>query len=320
MGCPMQVVALQEPIAAVSSAGHQYVFTVFTPAYNRAHTLPRVFESLCAQTFRNFEWLLVDDGSTDVTRQLVEDFKAKAAFPIRYVFQSNLGKHVAFNRAVAEARGELFLTLDSDDACTPQALERLRFHWDAIPEKERNNFSAVTALCADQNGKVVGLLFPRDITDSNSIDIYTGHRAFGDKWGFQRTSILREFPFPEITGEKFIPEGIVWNRIALKYKTRFVNEVLKTCHYLADGLSATSSAIRARNPLGATLYYQEHSSLAVPFLCKMRSLINYGRFSLHAGIPPVRIVFGSPYSILTIALMPASFILFWKDRERLNRK
>ncbi len=99
----------------------QHVFTVFTATFNRAHVLHRVYHSLRAQTFRDFEWLVVDDGSTDGTGALVEAWRAEADFPIRYRYQENRGKHVACNRAVAEARGRFFLTLDSDDACVPQA-------------------------------------------------------------------------------------------------------------------------------------------------------------------------------------------------------
>src|SRR5579872_2682653 len=141
-----------------------YLFTVFTPTYNRASTLPRVYESLKAQTFRGFEWLIVDDGSTDSTREIVEKWQAE--FPIRYIYQRNQGKPAAYNRAVAEARGELFLFIDSDDACLPEALERLKYHWDGIPAGERGKFSAVTALCKDQHDCLCGEKFPCDVLDS----------------------------------------------------------------------------------------------------------------------------------------------------------
>src|SRR5690242_19362698 len=102
------------------------LFTVFTPTYNRAHTIERVYRSLCTQNCRDFEWLVVDDGSTDGTEALIRQWQHEAEFPIRYFWQPNAGKHVAMNRGVAEASGSLFLTLDSDDACVPWALERLR--------------------------------------------------------------------------------------------------------------------------------------------------------------------------------------------------
>ena len=130
-------------------------FTVFTPTYNRAHTLPRAFESLKRQTFRDFEWLIVDDGSTDNTRELIEVWQKDSSFPIRYFWQENAHKKTAFNLGVKEARGELFLPLDSDDEALPDALKILDQHWNNIPESERGKFSSVTGLCVDERGGVV---------------------------------------------------------------------------------------------------------------------------------------------------------------------
>src|SRR5690242_2999845 len=127
----------------------RYCFTVFTPAYNRAPTLPRVYESLKAQTFRDFEWLIVDDGSTDNTPELVAQWQSTGELSIRYFQQEHCGRHIAFNRGVHEAQGTLFLNCDSDDAFVPQTLTRFLYHWENIPLAERSSFSAVTALCMD---------------------------------------------------------------------------------------------------------------------------------------------------------------------------
>ena len=203
-------------------------FTVFTATHNRANTLVRVRDSLDVQTFRDFEWIVVDDGSTDDTRQHVERWQQDASFPIRYFFQENSGKHVAFNRAVRHARGALFLNLDSDDECAPEALERLHDWWQAIPEPERDDFSAVTTLCRDQTGALLGTRFPESPLDCTSIEMRWKHKVKGEKWGFHRTDVLRQHPFPEPEGVKFVSESIVWRAIDKRFKTRFVNEVLRT--------------------------------------------------------------------------------------------
>ena len=162
----------------------EHTFTVFTATYNRAHVLHRVYESLRAQTFRDFEWLVVDDGSTDETRALIEGWRDEANFPIRYYHQEeNQGKHVAYNRAVTLARGRLFLTLDSDDACVAHALERFNQYWNAIPEHERPKFSAITCLCADHKGHVLGKPFPDQVVDSDSLDCRYRLKVRGEKWG-----------------------------------------------------------------------------------------------------------------------------------------
>ncbi len=125
-------------VRALSPGEHDPTFTVFTATYNRAHLLQRVFDSLERQTYRDFEWLIVDDGSTDDTESIVRDWGLRADFPVRYVRQPHSGKHVAFNRGVREARGRLFLTWDSDDGAVPEALERFRANWDAIPSDRRS--------------------------------------------------------------------------------------------------------------------------------------------------------------------------------------
>jgi glycosyltransferase involved in cell wall biosynthesis len=214
-----------------------YTFTVFTASYNRAHTLLRVYQSLCAQTYQDFEWLIVDDGSTDTTSDLVEKCQKAARFPIRYIYQQHGGKHIAWNRGVREANGKFFLSVDSDDACVPEALEQFQHFWNAIPETDRNQFSAVTGLCADQHGKLIGDKFPKDVLDCSAMEIRYRYRVRGEKWGFHRIDILREFPFPELEGVTHIPEAVVWNAIDGKYKTRFVNCVLLNCFPGSDQLT-----------------------------------------------------------------------------------
>ena len=139
-----------------------FTFTVYTGTRNRAHTLERPYRSLQAQTFRDFEWLVVDDKSTDGTTELIEKWQAEADFPIRYIRHANRGHHGSSNVAVQQARGELFLTLDSDDGAVPEALERFKAIWDDIPADRRDRYSAVTALatgrerCPDRGPVPVG--------------------------------------------------------------------------------------------------------------------------------------------------------------------
>ena len=211
----------------MSPGEHDPTFTVFTATHDRAHLLQRVFDSLERQTYRDFEWLIVDDGSTDGTDSMVRDWALRADFPVRYVRQPHSGKHVAFNRGVREARGRLFLSWDSDDGAVPEALERFKVHWGSIPADRRARFSAVTALCMDEHGRPVGDRFPRDITDSEPLELYFRYRTRGEKWGFQRTDVLLEFPFPEPPGVSFVSESIVWFAIARRFKTRYVNEYLR---------------------------------------------------------------------------------------------
>ena len=263
-------------------------FTVFTATHDRAHLLHRVFEDLERQTDRDFEWLIVDDGSRDDTEAKVREWASRATFPVRYVRQPHAGKHVAFNRGVREARGRLFLSWDSDDGAVPEALERFRAHWDAIPADRRSTFSAVSALRRYSDGTPIGDRFPRDITDSDPLELYFRYRVRGDKWGFHLTEVLLDNPFPEPEGVTFVSESIVWFAIGRQYRTRYVNEFLGINYPAAPGETHLSSlsVVTAR---GRLLFHQAVIDDYPDFvrtapLLILKSLINYVRYSFFVGI------------------------------------
>jgi len=268
-------------------SSQRIIFTVFTPTYNRAHLLGRAFQSLKDQTFHEFEWVIVDDGSTDGTQDLVARWAKESDFPISYVWQPNSGKHVTINRGVAMAKGELFVILDSDDWLAPTALERFLYHWGSIPPQVRDSYTGVAGLYAYPSRKIVGSPFPRPVIDSNAVEVRTKYRVKGDKFGMNRTDVLREFPFPEDLG-RFVPESLIWNRIARKYRIRFVNEILAYKEYQPGGLSARSVEVRAKSSDAARTYYRELvelEGLYVPFFDRLRACANYVRFSFHSKVP-----------------------------------
>lgn len=301
-----------------------FAFTVFTATFNRAHTLRRVYDSLCSQTYRDFEWLVVDDGSTDGTRALIEAWSRQAPFAIHYVHQENRGKHVAHNRGVELARGQLFLSLDSDDSCVPQALERFKWHWDRIPAASRASFTGVTALCADQLGRVHGSRFPVDVFDSDSLEARYRFKVTGEKWGFHRIEVVRRYPFPEIPGARHVPENLVWFQIARSYRTRYVNEVLRTywtsevegARLTSTGLSREQTAALAvlyRSLLNDHLRWFRYAP--VRFL---HSGLNYSRFSFAsgAGILRQRRQLGAAARVLWLATLPLGAAASVRDRYR----
>ncbi|MCY0975843.1 glycosyltransferase family A protein [Chryseobacterium wangxinyae] len=182
--------------------------TILTPSYNRAHTLPRVFESLQKQTFKDFEWIVIDDGSTDNTKDLVEKFQKEADFKIRYYFQENQHKFLTFFRGIDLAEGQYFSPLDSDDALPADSMEILVNTWEGIAESQ--NIVFVSTLCEDQFGNVVGDKFPNDPLICSIFDMRYTYKIKGDKWGMGKTEIYKKMKlnFGNLAGKGFIPEGV----------------------------------------------------------------------------------------------------------------
>ena len=298
------------------------LFTVFTPTYNRARTLHRVYESLQAQSLRDFEWLVVDDGSTDNTKEIVDRWQKEADFPIRYVWQANGHKKTAFNHGVRLAKGQFFLTADSDDRFVPHALERFAFHWRAIPEAKRAHFAGVCGLCQDENGKLIGNQFPGiKGLDSDSLEIFYRHKILGEKWGFTRTQLLKVHPFPEnLPGH--VPEGVVWSAIATTHKTRFVNEVLRIyCQDAGDQLTHDSDpALDAPGNLYWKTRVLSHNIRwfrRAP-LSFMLDAARWLRFRLHLNKPLANVVNFWPSNwlgrILILIMSPVGFAWWLSDR------
>ena len=252
--------------------------TVFTPTYNRAYLLPRLFESLYKQTFKEFEWLIVDDGSTDNPAEVVERLQnhPDRTFPVRYYKKENGGKHTAINLGVKEARGELFFIADSDDILPPDSLENVIFEWKSI--KDNRSFGGICGLDSTFEGKLIGSGLPFDKIDGTSIDVRFRLGVTGDMKEVFRVSVLKEFPFPEINGERFCPEVLVWNRIATKYKLRYINQVVYMAEYQPNGITSTITRSRMESPIASTMTYAEMLDYDIPLKEKVRSAINYWRF------------------------------------------
>jgi glycosyltransferase involved in cell wall biosynthesis len=307
----------------------RYLFTVFTPTYNRAATLPRVYRSLQAQSFRDFEWLIVDDGSTDETRSLVESWQREASFPIRYLWQEHAHKKTAVSRGVAEANGELFLSLDSDDEMFPATLATFRAIWLGIPEADRDRYSGVTGLCVYADGSIVGDRYPRSPLDSNSLENAHRWKIKGEKFGFQRTDILRKFSFPkDING--YVPEGVIWFAIARAgYITRYVNEVLRVYHQTEGSIvHVKRSLVAIRHAEGAAFAASEELSIDLRqwglrdpiYFVKRAALYTCSRLALfeqrRAKTYPLR---GILPRLLVLLMSPVGLAIYLLDRIRRTR-
>jgi glycosyltransferase involved in cell wall biosynthesis len=294
--------------------------TVLTPTYNRAPLLPRLFESLEAQTYSGFEWLVLDDGSTDDTAAVVAGFAARAMFPIRYVHRENGGKHAALNTGVAAAHGEYCAVIDSDDWYDPSALEVLCAEWRSIAEPDA--FAEVQGLCATSSGEIIGSRFPGgERMDSDAFEIFYRYGVRGDKIGMIRTEVMREFPFPEEFGRNYVTESLIWYRIARTYRTRYLNTVLARKEYLPGGItrSARREAL-ARAPLHR-VFFKEVVQMRRPLPAKerYRAYANWARNARLAGIPLRTELPDAPSRLWFRLAAPTGMVLAARDRARSGR-
>jgi len=298
-------------------------FSVLIPAYNRAHTLPRTFTSLEKQTFRDFEVVIVDDGSGDGTRALVKHWRSTVDFPVHYIYQENQGKHAAHNTGVAAARGMMTVILDSDDWFSDNTLERIRYHWESIPELRREDYAGVEGLSAMGDGKVAGDKYPQDIFDCDYLGVRMKHHIRGDKCNAILTAILRQFPYPVVEGENHMPPAYVFKRIAHHYKTRHINEVLQFKEYQPGGLTSDRFALRMRVPRSLRMYHFDDISLHKNDMSMGYLIINYARYirySLHSGVTLSRQWMEVPSKVFWLAGLPKGFIAWIRDRRRMARR
>lgn len=226
--------------------------TIFTPTYNRRQLIERLYQSLLSQTQKNFEWLVIDDGSTDNTENYFTDLLAKQQpFPIRYIRQENGGKHRAINKGVQNANGELFFIVDSDDYLTENAIEKIN-QWVATLDNS-HKWAGIAGLKGYSKDSVVGQHSRVSYVDAKNSE-RRKYNLLGDKAEVYFTKVLKKYPFPEIPGEKFISEEIVWNAIARgDYYLRWFSEIIYICDYLDDGLTKDNTKDR-NNPQGRLLW------------------------------------------------------------------
>lgn len=254
------------------------LITVFTPTYNRADLLPRLYESLQEQTTNNFEWLIVDDGSTDYTKKVIEAIieKNKDKFPIRYFYKQNGGKHTAINRGVQEAKGELILIADSDDSLPCNSLFLINEEYLKI--KDDHSIGGICGLMAHHDGRIIGSRNITKVESLSSIEMRYKYGFKGDLCEVFKTRILQMFPFPEIKNERFCPEDLVLNRIAKKFKLLFINDVIYLRDYLEGGLTSKIVKIRMQSPIASMMCYAEILQNNIPYIYKLKAAINYWRF------------------------------------------
>lgn len=227
---------------------HNYVaLSIVTPVYNRAELLKKCFQSLIAQTCYDFEWIIVDDGSTDNTLEVAQSFKAD--FPIKVITKPNGGKHTALNASHPYIYGEYVLMLDSDDTLVPSAVSEVINGWRIF--ESQSDIGIVTFLKGEDENHPSCMAYPED--EGKPVDINRYRRksiSSIDACEVIRTELFKKYPFPEFEGEKFIAEGALWTRVGLTHKCVYINKVIYLANYLEGGLTKLGKPLRVHNPNG----------------------------------------------------------------------
>ena len=282
------------------------MITILTPTYNRGYIIHKAYQSLLEQTNQEFEWIVIDDGSVDNTKEIIHQFMEEEKIPIRYFYKANGGKHTALNFGFKKAKGEFLLILDSDDYLTANAVEKIYEYWEKY--KDNKSIAALSFLRIRENGEKIGKVFSQHEIIANNISFRYNQNIYGDMAEVYRTKVLKKKPFPVFERERYLSEAIVWNKIALDYDTVYINEGIYVCEYQNDGLTKKSLELRFYNPIGAlenaNLFMISKFKLSI----RVKNAILYDGFSLIARRNLSTIIACSNNKFLTLLFFPAGLL------------
>lgn len=292
--------------------------TVVTPTYNRANELEKAFNSLKEQTEKDFEWLVIDDGSTDNTEDVIKDFKKETNFDISYYKQDNQGKHIALNIAFKKVKTELLMILDSDDCLTRTAIEEILL----IHNKYKDDDKVVAYVF--QKGKLnapterITQVFKKEQFIDNYNTYIINKEIKGDKEEVFKTKILKNYSYPQYLGEKFVGEGVLWSKISHNYDMVFCNKIIYLCEYLDGGLTKSGRSFRMKNPQGGKYHAEEYLDKRYKNKIRIKNAILYLVYSKALKENYFKILKNRKEKILFImAKIPSEIIYYkWSNMEK----
>lgn len=288
--------------------------TILTPTFNREHYLPALYESLQNQTNLEFEWLVIDDGSTDATEDLIQSYIIEGKIPIRYIKKENGGKHTALNVGIKKINSVLTIIVDSDDQLTHEAVDTiLQYH-----KKYKSNIDlcGYSFLRVFLDGKTNGKPFPSDEWITSFIEARINRNdTNSDKAEVYYTDVLKQYPFPEYPGERFLGEDIVWIRIAKKYKMVHINKGIYIGQYLEEGLSRNRREHNIKSPIGCMNRAKEYISREIKMKYRLKGTVQYIVYGKIAGKKSRQLLAEAPDIILAgVAMIPSLCIYIkWKN-------
>lgn len=289
------------------------MLTIVTPTYNRSELLTRCYQSLLRQTDKDFEWIIVDDGSTDKTGEIAQKFTAD--FPIQYLKKENGGKHTALNQSHPYINGEFVLILDSDDYLIDTAVEQINAAW----RQYENNL--IIGVVIFLRGATVNEPFckAKDKDEGHPVDIMRYKRVCyysSDCCEVIRSELFKKYPFPVFEKEKFLSEGALWNRVSFIYKCIYINKVVYIGEYIENGLTKSGKTLRVKNPLGGMYTANLNMNKKNFFGRRIKNGLLYTCYGFFARWEINDILKNNEYKILTSLCLPVGWLLYlyWKRK------
>jgi glycosyltransferase involved in cell wall biosynthesis len=292
------------------------LLTILTPTFNRAKMLMNLYESLLCQTNYGFNWVIVDDGSADNTKDIVNGFN-KEKFNIKYIHKENGGKHTAHNMGLNYINTELTMVVDSDDILTNDAVQLIYDEW--LPVRNQG-LCGLSFLKSDKSGEISGLKFPDYKLIGNFIDVRINRNDISEKAEIWVTDILKEYPFPVFEGEKYVAEGAIWSTIAKKYDMLFVNKIIYIYEYDESGLTKSGRKLRINNPLGGIFAAKVGLSKEFNWRAKTKRMWLYICYGFFAKLGMKKMFNDCPMKIFYLFNLPFGFFLYmyWNYKYRNN--
>lgn len=286
--------------------------TYFTPTYNRGYILSQLYQSLCIQSDKDFEWIIVDDGSTDNTKDLVNDWILENRIKIKYFYQTNSGKSQAHNLGVTKANGKLFSCIDSDDYIIPETTENIRSQWERV------------------SNDVIGLVYSRGTDSRESItkwgpknQMLTLKEAYeiglsGDTMLIYATDKIRKYSFPKLRNEKFVPESYLYDLLDDEGKMYFSSEILYICNYLDDGYTKSMRKLIYDNPNGYLLFITNRLKKNISLKHRFQNSIRY--VAIKKILNSNKIIVDSVYPIHTLLAYPFGLYFYFKNYAKYRKR
>lgn len=289
------------------------LITVVTPTFNRSKNLPDCYHSLVNQTNQNFIWMIIDDGSTDNTEELVKKWISEEKLDIQYIKKKNGGKASAINLSLEKCTTELWMCLDSDDYLTKNCIELIVNNYDSIKESEK--ICGFLSLRVRENGKPINnqKRIPKEISQATLKYVRYELNIETEYVTVYKTRIIKKYPYPIIENEIFMPLSYVYDQIDLKYTYNILHEDMMIGEYTSDGMTRNKNAIIKKNPKGYHLFNKQRIELATSLKWKLKAVLLYGTGPfMDKDLNFFSCVKNSPTRVLTFLLFPLSWLVYLK--------